>query len=219
MVQLPQGECGVWGSGGGRGRQVNCSSWPCPASLHLVTLARQAQTHAHCVYVTLLYPFNCLSALFCICSRCPCPCQTFGNLMSAAEQLSSSPFPLPSPCVLRFVIYSLQLHGCHSKLSRKRKLLCKHFAAPSSVYVTRKSSEVGLAYLLACFSCHPFYAIFLGYSGHLVTLASPGPFMAISKVKYELRLLAKSAQQAGNRKLGLLPAGYFKTHAHTLAER
>lgn len=43
---------------------------------------------------------------------------------------SPSPFPLPSPCLLRFVSYSLQLHGCHSKLSRKRKLLCKHFAAP-----------------------------------------------------------------------------------------
>lgn len=141
--------------------------------------------------------------------------------MSAAGQL---PLPTPPPLAMRASLCELLAAVARLPLEAKQETeitlqtLCSTFSR--GVYVTRKSSEVGLAYLLArCFSCHPFYAIFLGYSGHLVTLASPGPFMAISKVKYELRLLAKSAQQAGNRKLGLLPAGYFKTHAHTLAER
>lgn len=166
-----------------KGRQVNCSSRHCGHVRLRCILSLWQVNYRHTATLRIRH----VALAACECESVELfvgfvlhvlACQTFGSLMSAAGQL---PFPTPlSPYLLCFVSNLLQLLGCHSKLSRKRKLLCKHFAAPSrarargkrGVYVTPKSSEVGLAYVAS--SCHPFHVIFLRRSGHLATLPWPG---------------------------------------------
>lgn len=145
-----------------RGGKSIAALWPCPASLHLVTLASQLQARAHCVYVTLplahvnANPLNCLSALFCICRRCPCvPSVWQPNERSRTAAFSHSPLsPSPSALLCEWLAAVARLPlEAKQETEITLQTLCSTFSrarGKRGVYVTRKSSEVGLAYLLAC---------------------------------------------------------------------